>query len=261
MATGVGVALVQAEWRARCHRPSSGIVRHGAWPADEVDAGQIVGHVGGVGANLDGEMVVVVGGAVGFALAAGAIVGHEHHDGVVPCAHLGQGVAQCSDGLVEMVHSGGIGGHVGGKQPAPVIVEIVPCRHLVAGFVISWRQGSTRRHNAQFDLPGVTAGSDLVPSAVVHTGVPLDVRGSGVQWGVGSRMGEVHQKRLVGAHRMSLANHGDGGVGEIVGEVVTLGVGVDIEMAVVADQLVRVVQIGEAVEDSVEPLETPLHRP
>ena len=82
-----------------------------------------------------------------------------------------------------------------------------------------------------------------------------------MQRGVGSRMGEVHQKRLVGPHRMSLADHGDGGVGEIVGEVVAVGIGVDIEMAVVADQLVGVVQVGEGVKDSVETLKATLHRP
>ena len=110
-------------------------------------------------------------------------------------------------------------------------------------------------------LAGEPLGPQLVPPAVVAAAVLLDVLGPGVQRRVHRAVREVHEERLRGVARLALADHRDRAVGEVVGEVVVVGVLVDLDEVVVLDDAVRVVQVRERVEDPVEAVEPALARP
>ncbi len=126
---------------------------------------------------------------------------------------------------------------------------------------VAGRQLQPERDDAELLLAGEPLGSQLVPAAVVATVVLLDVRGGRVQRGVDRAVREVEEERLLGVARLALADHRDRVVGEIVGEVVVVGVAVDLDEVVVLHDAVRVVLVGERVEDPVEPLEAALARP
>ena len=97
--------------------------------------------------------------------------------------------------------------------------------------------------------------------ASVAAPVPRHVVGLGVERGVHGAVGEVEEEGLVGVRRLALAHHRHGPVGEVVGEVVAVGVVVDLDLVVVLDQAVGVVQVGEGVEEAVEAVEAPLAGP
>ena len=85
--------------------------------------------------------------------------------------------------------------------------------------------------------------------------------GSGVQRRVHRAVREVEEERLGRVRRLALADHRDRPVGEVVGEVVVVGVAVDLDEVVVLDEAVRLVQVRERVEDAVEAVEAALARP
>ena len=58
-----------------------------------------------------------------------------------------------------------------------------------------------------------------------------------------------------------MADHADGPVGQVVGDVVAVGVLVELDGVVVLDQPVGVVQVGEGVEHAVVAVEAALARP
>ncbi len=74
-------------------------------------------------------------------------------------------------------------------------------------------------------------------------------------------MRDVEEEGLGGVGRLGRLHHRDGPVGEVVREVVALRVGVDLDRGVVLQQPVRVVQVGEAVQEAVEAVEAALARP
>ncbi|MEZ5180467.1 MAG: hypothetical protein R2702_01080 [Acidimicrobiales bacterium] len=58
-----------------------------------------------------------------------------------------------------------------------------------------------------------------------------------------------------------MADHVDRSVGEVVGDVVVVGVGVDLDRVVVLHEAVRLVEVGEGVEHAVVAIEAALARP
>ena len=74
-------------------------------------------------------------------------------------------------------------------------------------------------------------------------------------------VGEVEEERLVGVVGPQRLEVGDRLVGDVVGEVVAVGVLVDVDGGVVADQPVGVMEVRPALEDPVEPVEPALERP
>ena len=234
-------------------------MRHRGGPADLVETSKVERN--GVLGITHAEVTEIVGGAGGFALAARAIVGQEHHDGVLPLAGLLKRQSQSTDALVDFVDHRGVHGHVAGIQRALVVGEVVPCLHFVAGFVVARWQRSSGRHNAQLDLTSQTLSAGEVPSAVVGIAVALDVFGLRQQRRMSRGMRHVQKERLTRPRCAALADHADGFVGEIVGEEVALGPLVHLDHMVVFDEAMGLMQVGKRLKDSVEPIETALARP
>ena len=113
----------------------------------------------------------------------------------------------------------------------------------------------------ELDLAAVPGGPDLVPSGVVRAPVAGDVGGGRLQRCVHGAVREVQEDRLGRVGGLDGAHHVDGAVGDVVGEVVAVGVAVDGHHVVVLDDAVRLVEVGEGVEDPVEAVEAPLQRP
>ena len=74
-------------------------------------------------------------------------------------------------------------------------------------------------------------------------------------------MGHVQEEGALGVVGAEALQVGDRLVGDVVGEVVALRVGVDLDRRVVADEPVGVVEVRPALQDAVEAVEPPLHRP
>ena len=72
---------------------------------------------------------------------------------------------------------------------------------------------------------------------------------------------EVHEERFRRVGGLGASHHLDRPIGDVVGEVVVVGVGVDVHRRVAVDQSVGLVQVGEAVEKPVEAIEPTLGRP
>ncbi len=102
---------------------------------------------------------------------------------------------------------------------------------------------------------------DLVPAGLVAAAVLLDVVGLGLQRRMHRTVGEVEEEGLGRMRRPHLSDHLQRLIGEVVGEVVVVGIGVDVERVVVLVEAVGLMEVGEAVEDAVVALEALLQRP
>ena len=203
----------------------------------------------------------VLGTAGVLALPGRPVVGGEQHQRVVPLAQLLERGSQPPEVLVDVVHHGGEHLHVAGEHLFLGGGQLVPGRDVVAFLGIAGRQRCISVEDAQLDLAVEAALADLVPAGVVGPPVLLDVGLLGLEWSVDRPVRQVQEERLVGPGRLLLAHHPDGLVGDVVGEVVVVGVLVGANHAVVADQPVGVVEVGEPVEETVVVVEAPLERP
>ena len=195
------------------------------------------------------------------ALAAGAVVGEEDDDRVVPLAHLLQRGPQSAEVLVDPVDHRRVDSHVAGVQPLFGGGQLVPRQDVGSFPGVARRQRCPRRDDPQRQLTGVTAGADLVPANGVDVVVAGDVLRHRHQWGVRRRMGEVQEERLGRARCLAFADHRDRPGGELVGQVEVVRVAVDVDLMVVLDQPVRLVEVGERVEDPEESVEAALQWP
>ena len=196
-----------------------------------------------------------------MALPRSPVVAGEHHDGVVPLAHGLQVAAQSAEVLVDVVHHPGVDLHVTGEQLPLDRGAVVPGADLVARLGVAGRQDGAGADHAQLPLPLEALGPDAVPPGGVAAPVGAHVGRLGLQRGVGRAVGEVQEERLGGVRGPQLVDHGRGLVGEVVGEVVAVGVAVHAHVVVVPAQPVGLVVVGEGVEDAVEAVEAPLEGP
>ena len=256
VAPGVGVDLVEPERRVRSHGPAPGVVGHGLGPAQQVHPGEV-----GVDVGLAQEVDEVAAGPGLLALPGGAVVGREDDDRVVQLVQLGQSVEQPPDALVEAVDHARVDLHVPGEQGLLGLGQLVPGADVVALLGVAGRQLGAFGDDPQLLLTGEAPGPDLVPARGVRTPVALDVAGLRVQRGVAGGVGQVGEPRLAGMAGPQLLPPGEAAVREVVGQVVPVGVAVDLDHLVVAHQAVGVVQVREPVEDPVEALEAPLAGP
>ena len=107
----------------------------------------------------------------------------------------------------------------------------------------------------------MAATADLVPADVVRVAVAVDVDGLRDERRMRCGVGDIEEERLIGTTRLTLADHPDRLVGEIVGEEVAVGILIDLDDVVVLHQPVRMVQVRERLEHSIETIEAALHRP
>ena len=104
----VGVDLVEAEGRARHHRPARRIVGQGPGSAHQVQARVVeLDGVQRVGAGLADQRAEVGRRAVVQPLPAPAVVRGEHNDRVLPLAHGLQPVSEATQVLVDVVDHAG----------------------------------------------------------------------------------------------------------------------------------------------------------
>ncbi len=252
----MGVDLVEAKRRAGGHRPAARVVRCGGRTTDLVQTGQI-----GIGVDRSEQMRVVGAGALGLALAGGPVVRGEQEDRVVQLAELLERRAQPPELLVDVVDHRGVDGHVPREQPLLLRRQVVPADDVVTVLGVGERQHGVGRQDAELKHPLEALLAEGVPAGGVAALVLGDVLGLGVQRRVHGAVRHVEEERLGGVGGLEALDHRDRLVGDVVGEVVARRVLVDLHRGVVTDEAVRVVQVGEAVQEPVEPLEPALAGP
>ena len=165
------------------------------------------------------------------------------------------------DAVVDRLDHCGVALHVPSKDRALVGAQLVPRLDLLAAFGIArWEFGSLR-DDAEFDLSCEASFTQHVPANVVPAAEQLDVLLLRVERSMDGTVGVVQEDRFVGVGGLDLADHPHGAFGEIVGEVVVVGVLVGVDHRVALVHPVRMVEVGERFEEAVVLLETALHRP
>ncbi len=123
------------------------------------------------------------------------------------------------------------------------------------------RQDGALRDDPQVLLALEAALPHDVPPVGVFAPVLLGIRRLDLQRCMDGAMGEVQEPWLRGMAGPDLADHVERPVGEVVREVVVVGVPVDLDDVVVLVEPVRMVEVGETVEDPVEAVEPLLAGP
>ena len=95
-------------------------------------------------------------------------------------------------------------------------------------------------------MSGEPPPTGLIPPVVETSPIAVEITGRGLVWGVGGSEGHVGEKRAVWSHTDGVADHSEGLVDQILGQVVVaLGLSRRIDPVVVAHQL-RVELVGLA---------------
>lgn len=142
--------------------------------------------------------------------------------------------------LVDVVDERRVHLHVAGVQPLLFLGEAVPGGYVLPNLAVALGEFGAGREEPGGELGGEAALTQDVPALVVASPVAGDVLVLGLKGAVDGVVRQVEEERLVrvvGAQRL---HHGDGLVGDVVGVVVVIGELVDVQRAVVADELVRV---------------------
>lgn len=163
--------------------------------------------------------------------------------------------------MVNVVHHGGVKFLVASEEFLLLFGEVSPGFYGMVFFRVARWQFGARGYDAHFELSSEALTAYFVPSLVKATPVFFSVGGFYLQWGVGSGVGEVKEPGFGGVAGAYLVDHVEGLVGEVVGEVVAVGVLVYGQGVVVLVDAVRVVEVGESVEYSVEAVEAALGGP
>ena len=170
-------------------------------------------------------------------------------------------MAQATEILVDVVHHGGVELLVAGEEFLLLVGEVGPGFYSVVFFSVAWRQLSAAWYDTHFELAGETLAAYFIPSFVETAAVFFAILGFDLQGGVGCGVGEVKKPRFGGVAGAHLVHHVEGLVGEVVGEVVAVGVLVSGYGVVVLVNAVRVMKVGESVEYSVETIKSSLAGP
>jgi hypothetical protein len=236
-------------------------VRLGA--AEHVEVLQVLLEAVGVAV----EELVLVHRTVRGALTRRAVVGAVEDQGVVELAGLLQIVDDAADLNVGVLRE--TGPHLGhpAEQPLLVVVQLTPRTHVVGGVgrVLRHRvqrgqlgarwQRSPLDHPREHPLP--VRLIPVVELALVLVDVLLRRMVRSV---VGART-KPHEPRFRRRHRMLIAQHPQGLVGQVLGQVIAiLGRVRRPDEVVVLDQ-VGVPLVGLAAEEPVEPVEPLRQRP
>ena len=170
-------------------------------------------------------------------------------------------MAQASEVLVDIVHHPRIHLHVASKNLFLLLGEAFPVGHIVVFLGVRLRQDGVGSDESYLLLAFVALLAQGVPACFVFAFVAGDVGGFGLQGSMDGRVRQIHEERLARMRSAHFSHHFYGSVGEVVGEVVAVGVFVHVQEAVAFNEAVGVVEVGEAAEDAVELIEPALERP
>ncbi len=258
--TRVGRRLVQAERRVRGHSPPARVVHQRLRAADQLGIALDVevppGHP-----REPAELLEVAARARRPALLGGSVVGGEDDHRVVEVAQGVDDVEQPGEVLVDVVDHRRVHLHVPGEEGAFLGGVVRPGLHLVADLVVPARERGPGREEPELELAGEASLPNRVPAHVVAAPVAREVGRLGVERPVDGTVREVEEegtRRVVGAQLLQVP---DRLVGDVVGEVVALGVLVDVHRRVVAHQVVGLMEVRPSLQHPVVALEPALERP
>ncbi len=252
-AAAMGVLLVALEGGVRRHGPAPGEVGVGVGATDVVDAGDLLGH---------GFWLAVVGAhgvdhAEGAALLAGAVVAQDQDQGVVAQAGLIQEGDKAGQVAVGVVQHGGEGALEAGEQALFIRRMLGPWTH----HVVARRHAGVGRHDAHGLLPRQALLALHVPALREHrVVVPDQVLGRLVR-GVAGAVGEPAKPGLVRRVGGVVGDVADGLVGQVLGQVVAVGIPARrIDRCVVPHKFGREL-VGLRVHEAVVAVEPAAQRP
>ena len=170
-------------------------------------------------------------------------------------------MAQASEVLVDIVHHPRVHLHIASENLFLLSGETFPVGHIIVFFGVGLRQDGIGRDQADLLLAFVAGLAHGVPASLVFAFVAGDVRVFGLQGRMDCRVRQIHEERLARMRSAHFSHHLYGTVGEVVGEVVAVGVLIHVQEAVAFYEAVGMVEVGEAAEDAVELIEPSLQRP
>ncbi len=151
-------------------------------------------------------------------LGAGAVVGHEHHDGVVGVAGRLEVREDAPDLVVGVLEERGEALHEAGGDGLVPGLEVAPRRHPRRTF----RERGARGDDAELELTRVDPVAQRVPAVVEPAAVPRDPVLRRVVRRVAGTGAEVEEERLRAVDVAEVTEVLDGAVGEVLTEVVAL---------------------------------------
>ena len=266
------IPLPHLERSVERHRPPVRVVVVGLRPAELVDHRQV---------RLDvvGDAVReqhLVDRAVGAALAAGPVIGHQDHQRVLPLPGFLQVVQQPADVMVGVRQEPRI--HLGHPREQPLLLggqriprpgdvqrrerlALGPLAGLRRADRVDRRKPGIGRDDAHLLLPGQGLLADrLVP----HVETALELVGPFLRDMVRRVRGArrvVQEERLVRRDRLGVLDELERLIGDVVGEVVALGRQLRLVHRVIVVDQVRVPLVGLRAEEPVPALEAPAGRP
>ena len=141
-------------------------------------------------------------------------------------------MAQSSEVLVYIVHHSRIHLHVASENLFLLLGEAFPVGHIVVFLGVGRGQDRVGGDETDFLLAFVAGLAQGVPACFVLAFVASDVGGFGLQGRMNRRVRQIHEERLARMGSAHFSHHLYGSVGEVVGEVVALGVFVHVQEAV-----------------------------
>ncbi len=249
----IGLALPTAERRVARKRPAPRVVVERVRSAQVVDHRevlvQVVRHVV--------EELVLVHRAVRTTLRAGAVVGDEHDDRVVPLADALQELEQAAVVVVGVLQEAREHFHHSRVELLLVSRQRVP----VLNVRVVARQLRILRDNPERLLTRERLLAIRVPPVVEHALVLVGPLLGDVMRRVHRARAEVHEERLVRGDLLGVGDEGHRLVHEVFGQVIALfGRLLGLDGVIVVDQL-GIVLMGVAAEKPVVPLEPAPERP
>ena len=201
-----------------------GIVLVGVRAAQLVDELHVLGQF----IRVAVEELVLVDRAVGAALSGRAVVGGVEDDGVVELAGLLQVVDDAADLGVRVLREPGVDLRQAREQLLLVGVERIPRAHHVRRVGHVGRQGVERGQLRALGQDALRDHARQHPLAVGLVAVVelalvlVDVFLRGMVRGMVGARAEPHEPRLRGVAGLLVADHLDGLVGQVLGEVIAL---------------------------------------
>lgn len=207
------------------------------------------------------ELAEVRTGAFGATFGGAAVVGGEDHNSVVEFAERLDGVEDAPHRFVHAVH------HRCVDLLIPLVSTLLirrkrrPFGRVVSGFCVPGCHLGLGREESGTLLRVESILSHRIPSFGVLSAEPVQVLRLGLMRTVHRDVREVQKEGFVRVVRPQPLDLADGPVGDVVSDVVVVGILLDVDHRVVGHQLVRIVERVHSLQGSVVAVESPLNRP